>query len=68
MIKDFKDGVKRTSVDEDDIKEFPFVSFNIKGETWIQATVTYAVEPKLEGELQSRLIKKIMKELKIMPE
>lgn len=67
-IKEFKQGVQRTSVDEEGIKEHPVVSFNIKGETWIQATVTYAVEPKLAGELRSRLIKKIMKELKIMPE
>jgi len=63
-IKDFKEGVKHTSVDEDDINEHPFVSFSIKGETWIQAIVTYAVEPKLAGELRSRLIKEIMKELK----
>jgi small-conductance mechanosensitive channel len=67
-IKEFKEDVERTSVDEEGIKEHPVVSFNIKGETWIQATVTYAVEPKLAGELRSRLIKKIMKELKIMPE
>jgi small-conductance mechanosensitive channel len=67
-IKDFKEGVKHTSVDEDGIKEHPVVSFNIKGETWIQATITYAVEPKLSGELRNRLIKGIMKELKTIPE
>jgi small-conductance mechanosensitive channel len=67
-IKDFKEVVKHTSVDENDIKEHPFVTFNIEGETWIQAIVTYPVEAKLAGELRNRLIKGIMKELKIIPE
>ncbi len=62
-IKNFKEIVKYTSVDEADINEYPFVSFNITGDTWIQAIVTYAVEPKKTVEVRSRLIKKIMGEL-----
>lgn len=62
-IKDFREDVKRTSVDGENIKDHPFVSFNIKGETWIQAIVIYAVEPKQATEIRNRMIKKIMKGL-----
>jgi small-conductance mechanosensitive channel len=63
-ISNYKEIVKYTSVDESDINEYPVVSFNIKEDTWIQAIVTYAVEPKMAVEMRSRLIKKIMAELK----
>jgi len=62
-IKHFKEVVKYTSVDEAEISEYPSVSFNIKGDTWIQAIVTYTVEPNKAVEVRSRLIKKIMGEL-----
>ncbi len=63
----FKEVVKHTSVDEDDINEHPFVTFNIArsaNDTLIQAIVTYAVETGKAGMVRSRLIKKIMAELK----
>jgi small-conductance mechanosensitive channel len=62
-IKNFKESVKYTTIDDSDINAYPFVSFTIKEDTWIQAIVTYAVDPKKAVEVRSSLIKKIMAEL-----
>jgi small-conductance mechanosensitive channel len=63
-IRNYKEILKYTSVDESDINEYPVVSFNIKEDTWIQAIVTYAVEPKKAAEVHTNLIKRIMAGLK----
>jgi small-conductance mechanosensitive channel len=62
-IKHFKEVVKETSVDEEGIHEEPFVSFNIHGESWVQATVIYAVELNRSIDIRNRLIKYILAEL-----
>lgn len=59
-IKNFKEILKFTSVEAKDIDEYPFVSFNIAGDTWIKAIVTYAVEPRQTIDIRNRLIIKIM--------
>ena len=63
-VRHFKDIVKDTSVNEEYISENPFVSFDIKEEAWIKATVTYPVELNHSINIRNRLIKKILNELK----
>jgi len=67
-IKHFKEVVKETSIDEEGIHEEPFVSFNIHGESWIQATVIYAVDLNHSINIRNGLIKNILAELqKVKP-
>src|SRR5205085_12390830 len=67
-IKNLKELIKQSPIDEIDIKEYPFVSFRINANTWIEATVTYLVPPKQAANIRSRLIKKIIGELIKEPE
>jgi small-conductance mechanosensitive channel len=62
-IEQFKKLLKKTPVDELDVKEYPFVVFRINANTWIEVTVTYLVDPKKASALRSRLIKSIVTEL-----
>jgi small-conductance mechanosensitive channel len=61
--KSYKELLKYTSVDDTTVSAYPFVSFNSKENSWLQATVTYAVDPNKSIDVRSRLIKKIMAEL-----
>jgi small-conductance mechanosensitive channel len=67
-IETFKDLVEQTPVDELQIKEYPFVSFRINANTWVEVTVTYLVEPKKATAIRSRLIKTILAELNAQKE
>ncbi|MCW3071461.1 MAG: mechanosensitive ion channel family protein [Bacteroidetes bacterium] len=67
-IEEFKELVKQTPVDELDIKEYPFVSYRINTNTWVELTLTYLVEPKMASGTRSNLIKKILEELVKYPD
>lgn len=67
-IDDLKALVKQTPVDELQIKEYPFVNFRINANTWVEATVTYLVEPKKASSTRSRIIKRAVEELRTQPE
>lgn len=56
-INDLKELVKQTPVDELQIKEYPFVSFRINTNTWVEVLVTYLVEPKQATTIRSRIVK-----------
>ncbi len=58
-IKQFKELVKQTPVDELDIKEYPFVVFRTNANTWLEVSLTYLVPPKKASGIRSRLIKSI---------
>jgi small-conductance mechanosensitive channel len=62
-IQKFKELVKQTPVDELEIKEYPFVVFNINSNTWVEVSLTYLVTPKSASSVRSRLIKSIVREL-----
>lgn len=66
-IEQFKMLVEQTPVDELEIKEYPFVSFRINANTWVEVMVTYLVEPKRATATRSILIKKILAELNREP-
>ena len=67
-IKDLKDLVKQTPVDELQIKEYPFVSFKINTNTWVEVLVSYLVEPKKASGTRSRIIKHALSELGKQPD
>jgi small-conductance mechanosensitive channel len=62
-IQKFKELVKQTPVDELEIKEYPFVVFNINANTWVEVSLIYLVAPKSASTVKSRLIKSIVREL-----
>lgn len=58
-IQKYKSLIKQTPVDEIEIKEYPFVSFRTNSNTWLEAMLTYLVEPKHATSIRTNLIKKI---------
>jgi small-conductance mechanosensitive channel len=67
-IEEFKELVKQTPVDELNIKEYPYVSYRINTNTWVELTLTYLVEPKKAAVSRSRLIQKVLTELLKYPD
>lgn len=62
-VKELRQMIKKTPVDELEIKEFPFIQFRINPNTWVEVLVIYLVEPKHSGTVRSNLIKRILAEL-----
>lgn len=58
-IKKYKSLLEQTPVDELEIKEYPFVSFRTHYNTWLEAMLTYLVEPKQAVNVRTNLIKSI---------
>lgn len=67
-INNLKELVKQTPVDELQIKEYPFVSFRINANTWVEVSVTYLVEPKKATGTRSRIIKQAIAALLAEPD
>lgn len=59
-IKQFKELVRQTPVDDLDIKEYPFVSFRTNANTWVEVIVTYLVHPKKASTIRTNLMTKII--------
>lgn len=57
-----KELIEQTPVSEDQIREYPFVSFRTNENTWLQATVTYLVEPQKAAATRSEILKNIVAE------
>jgi len=62
-VKELRQMIKKTPVDELEIKEFPFVQLRINANTWVEILLIYLVEPKHSGTVRSKLIKRILAEL-----
>ncbi len=67
-VKDLRDYMSQTPVSEIDIKSYPFVSFRINTNTWVEATVTYLVDPKKAADTRSRIIKEVLRQLLVTPD
>jgi small-conductance mechanosensitive channel len=67
-IKTFKELVEQTPVDELNIKEYPYVTFRINVNTWVEVTVTYLVDPKKAAGIRSRLVQSILNEFNKVPD
>jgi small-conductance mechanosensitive channel len=57
-IRELKDLISNTPVDELDIKEYPYITFRTNTNTWLEASVTYLVEPKQATAIRTRIIKR----------
>lgn len=62
-IRQFKELVQGTPIDDIQVKEYPFVCFRVSTNTWVEAIITYLVEPKQAATVRTRLIKEIIAEL-----
>src|SRR4051812_28817 len=62
-VRELRNIIKHTPVDEIEIKEYPFVNFRINDNTWVEALVIYLVEPRKAGAMRTQLIKKILEAL-----
>jgi small-conductance mechanosensitive channel len=67
-ISVLKDLIKQTPIDELEIKEYPFVSFRINANTWVEVLVTYLVEPKKAAGTRTRIIKNALDQLLRQPD
>jgi small-conductance mechanosensitive channel len=63
-IQILKELISQTPVDELEIKEYPFVSFRTNSNTWVEALVTYLVEPKRATATRTRIIKQAISALR----
>jgi small-conductance mechanosensitive channel len=67
-IRTFKKLVEQTPVDAEGIREYPFVTFRVSTNTWVEALVTYLVDPKQAATTRNRLVKSIISALQKSPE
>lgn len=67
-INDLKKMVRDSPIDEMQIKEYPFVSFRINQNTWVEVTVTYLVAPRRAATTRTKIIGKILAQFKLAPE
>lgn len=67
-IQTFKELVEQTPVDELNIKEYPYVTYRINANTWVEVTVTYLVDPKKAAGIRTRLIQSILDEFNKVPD
>jgi small-conductance mechanosensitive channel len=67
-VKELRAMISETPVDELEVKEFPFVNFRINANTWVEVLLIYLVEPKQSAAMRTRLIKRILEELKRSPD
>jgi small-conductance mechanosensitive channel len=67
-VKDLKQLIEKTPIDELEIKEYPFVCFRVSNNTWVEAMVTYLVHPKKSATIRSNIIKKAITALLAQPD
>jgi small-conductance mechanosensitive channel len=67
-IQQLKEMVKNSPVDELDIKEYPYVTYSINNNTWVEVSVTYLVPPRKASRFRTTIINKILAELNKAPE
>jgi small-conductance mechanosensitive channel len=62
-VKELKELVKQTAVDELTIREYPFITLRINPNTWVEASVNYLVDPKKASAVRTEIIKRAVPEL-----
>ncbi len=67
-VRVFREILAQTPVDQLEVRERPAVLFRVNSNTWIDAIVRYLVHPKEAGRVKTRLIKKLLAELKATPD
>jgi len=64
----FRELLSQTPVDQLEVREYPAVMFRVNSNTWLDAIVRYLVRPKRAGQVKTRLINRLLKELNAAPE
>ena len=67
-VRVFREILAQTPVDQLEVRERPAVLFRVNSNTWIDAIVRYLVHPKEAGRVKTRLIQKLLTELKATPD
>ena len=67
-MEELRTLVKESPIDDMEIKAYPYVSFRINPNTWVEATVTYLVAPKEAATIRTKIIKKVIEVLKQDPD
>ena len=67
-IKNLKEMVRNSPVDDLEIKEYPYITYNINANTWVEVSVTYLVPPKKASRFRTLIINKTLAELNKAPE
>ncbi|MBF6607936.1 MAG: mechanosensitive ion channel [Flavobacterium sp.] len=67
-VKQYKDILSRTPVDQLQVAEHPGTLLRVHDSTWIEVSIRYLVEPKNTGAVRKRLFLNIMKELRQSPD
>lgn len=68
QVRVFRELLAQTPVDQLEVREYPAVLFRVNQNTWLDAIVRYLVHPKEAGRVKTRLIKKLLAELKAAPD
>jgi len=68
QVRVFRELLAQTPVDQLEVREYPAVLFRVNSNTWLDAIVRYLVHPKEAGRVKTRLIKKLLAELKAAPD
>ena len=68
QIRVYRELLAQTPVDQLEVREHPAVLFRVNPNTWIDAIVRYLVHPKEAGRVKTRLIRKLLAELKAQPD
>jgi small-conductance mechanosensitive channel len=68
QVRVFREILAQTPVDQLEVREYPAVLFRVNANTWLDAIVRYLVHPKEAGRVKTRLIKKLLAELKAAPD
>ena len=67
-VRIYRALLAETPVDELEVREHPSVIFRVSENTWLEAIVRYLVQPKQAGRVKTRLIKKMLTELRAAPD
>src|SRR5882672_10681216 len=68
QVSVYREILSQTPVDQLEVREHPAVLFRVNSNTWIDAIVRYLVHPKEAGRVKTRLIQKLLAELKATPD
>ncbi len=66
-IKTYRELLANTPVDELEVQEKPSVIFRVSDNTWLEAIIRYLVMPKDQGQIKTKLTKKMLSRLNKEP-
>lgn len=67
-VEDLKALIRKTPVENLNLKEYPIVNIRVNSNTWVEAVVTYLVHPKRASSLRTRIVEEALNALNKAPE